>query len=106
MTSSRSGNAADARPPPRPAGLRPPRVASLPRCSLQKDAQNILLELGLGRGKMPSVREPLACIIHEGSTAAADMGMLSGVLGLSALWVPDIMPICAASLRTLMNNAG
>jgi hypothetical protein len=34
------------------------------------------------------------------------MGMLSGVLGLSALWVPDIMPICAASLRTLMNNAG
>jgi hypothetical protein len=47
------------------------------------------------------------------------MGMLSGVieprslwrcvqlrLGFSALRVPDITPICAASLRTLMYNAG
>jgi hypothetical protein len=67
----------------------------------------------------PETAGPLPRIIHEGSTAAADMGMLSGVLGprslrrsvqlrlgLSALRVPDITPICAASLQTLMNYAG
>src|SRR5439155_11483864 len=41
VTSSRSGNAADARPPPRPAGLRALMPGKL--CSLQ-----VMFQLGMG----------------------------------------------------------
>jgi len=41
MTSSRSGNAADARPPPRPEGLRLPGLADYRSCL-------VMIQLGIG----------------------------------------------------------
>ena len=48
MTSSRSGNAADALLPPRPAGLRPLGMVNLGIFRLKQDAPKIMLELRLG----------------------------------------------------------
>jgi len=61
----------------------------------------------------------LARIVREASAAAVDLGLLTGVLGprplrrsvqhhlgFSALRVPVTRPVCAASLRTFLNNAG
>ena len=58
-------------------------------------------------------------IIHEASTEATGLGSPTDVLGarplrrfvqprlgFSALRVPVIRPICAASLQTFMNDAG
>jgi hypothetical protein len=62
--------------------------------------------------------ECLARIIHEASTAAADPGMSTALRSFGLLDVlsstppgPSVArlvstPICAASLRTFMNNAG
>ena len=61
---------------------------------------------------------PLARIIHEASTAAADPGMSAALRSVGLLDVlsstpagPSVArlastPVCAASLRTFMNNAG
>jgi hypothetical protein len=60
----------------------------------------------------------LTRIIHEASTAAADPGMSAALRSVGLLGVlsstpagPSVarlasMPVCAASLRTFMNNAG
>ena len=60
----------------------------------------------------------LARIIHEASTAEADSGMSTALRSVGLLDVlsstpagPSVarlvsMPVCAASLRTFMNNAG
>ena len=61
----------------------------------------------------------LARISHRAFTAAADLGLLTGVLGprtlrrsvalrlgFSALRVPVITPISTASLRNLVRDAG
>jgi hypothetical protein len=62
VTSSRSGNAADARLPPRPAGLRPLSVANLGIFRIKQDAPNIMLELFLGPQQIAKLflREPWA----------------------------------------------
>ena len=63
-------------------------------------------------------RAALARIIHEASTAASDPGMSTALRSLGLLDVlssmaaaPSVarlvsMPVCAASLRTFMNNGG
>jgi hypothetical protein len=60
----------------------------------------------------------LARIIHEASTTSADPGMSTSLRSVGLLDVlsstpaePSVarlvsMPVCAASLRTFMNNAG
>src|SRR5438093_8838996 len=55
VISSRSGNAADACPPPRPAGLRLPRPAN--HCGLP-----VMIQLGMGPQQNAKLflREPLA----------------------------------------------
>jgi len=62
VTSSRSGNAADARSPPRPKGLRPLGLLSLRIFRFQWPASNKMLELRLGPQQNAKLflREPLA----------------------------------------------
>jgi hypothetical protein len=62
--------------------------------------------------------QPLTRIIHEASTAAADTGMSTALRSFRLLdllsstpagpSVPRLvsLPVCAASLRTFMNNPG
>jgi len=58
MTSSRSGNAADARPPPRPEGLRLPGLADYRSCL-------VMIQLGIGAAAKCQIILARALSIHD-----------------------------------------
>ena len=102
VTSARSGNAADARPPPRPAGLRIPDPADW-------RSPRVMIQLGLGAAAKCQVILARALNPHFSSaeTAAVDIVFLDLVIedSFGGTEQPSgFGPVAAGSLQRVLNQ--